>query len=167
MDGAFKHRAYYVNFASHLLNSWNANMMHPGAGNRWGAREFFRRVFGPQHEILGKLSEAFEVVPGWGYYPRRKWSRPEAHRAYRKIIEHLEQATTAHGDLPLFPSPEEYRKDLLCFARMFARLSEESPDREAIRTEYWRRALAIYDSVPMSVDERAESAARGFSRILE
>jgi hypothetical protein len=36
----FEHRSYYVNFASHLLNSWNANMMHENAGNRWGEAEF-------------------------------------------------------------------------------------------------------------------------------
>ena len=39
-NGVFKHRSYYVNFASHLLNSWNANMMHAGADNRWGGNEF-------------------------------------------------------------------------------------------------------------------------------
>jgi len=130
------------------------------------SRDFCRRVFGPEHEILGELFEAFEVVNGWGHHPRRRWSRPEAHRAYLKIIDHLEQANTDKCDLPLFPSPKEYHQDLLWFAKMFARLSEENPDREAIRKEYWKRALAIYDNVPMSVDERAEAAAKGFSQIL-
>jgi len=130
------------------------------------SREFCRRVFGPEHEMLGELFEAFEVVNGWGHYPRRKWSRPEAHRAYLKIIDHLESANTDKCDLPLFPSPEQYRQDLLWFAKMFVKLSSENPDREAIRKEYWKRALDIYDNVPMSVDERAEAAAKGFSQIL-
>lgn len=128
------------------------------------SREFARRVFGPQHEALGELFEAFEVVGGWGRYPRRQWSRQEAHRAYLQIIEHLRSADVAACDLPLFPSPHQYRDDLLWFAEMFAKLSQDQPDREAIHKEYWRRALAIYDNVPMSVDERAEQAARQFSQ---
>ncbi len=131
------------------------------------SREFCRRVFGPQHEMLGELFEAFEVVPGWGYHPRRQWSREEAHRAYLRIIEHLEQANTEACDLPLFPSPEEYRRDLLWFAKKFAQLSEANPDRDVIRKEYWQRALSIYDNVPMSVDERAEAAANHFSQLFK
>ena len=130
------------------------------------SREFCRRVFGSEHEALGELFEAFEVVPGWGHHPRRRWSREEAHKAYLKIIEHLESAAMDRGDLPIFPSPKQYRDDLLWFARMFARLSEPDPDREAIRKEYWKKSLSIYDNVPMSVDERAESAARQFSNIF-
>jgi hypothetical protein len=130
------------------------------------SREFCRRVFGPEHEMLGELFEAFEVVNGWGHHPRRLWSREESHRAYLKIIDHLEQANTAHCDLPLFPSPQEYHHDILWFAKMFAKLSGSSPDREGIRKEYWQRTLNIYDNVPMSVDERAEAAAKGFSQVL-
>ena len=130
------------------------------------SREFCRRVFGPEHELLGELFEAFEVVPGWGSYPRRKWSREEARRAYLKIVDHLEQANMDRCELPLFPSPEQYRQDLLWFARMFARLAGDNPDREAVRREYWSKCLSIYDNVPMSVDERAEMAAKRFSEIL-
>ncbi len=131
------------------------------------SREFCRRVFGPEHEILGELFEAFEVAPGWGHYPRRKWAPEEAHRAYLQIADHLEQADMRRCDLPLFPSPEEYRTDLLWFARMFVRLAAPNPDREAIRQAYWKRSLSIYDQAPMSVDERAGLAARAFSRIFE
>jgi len=130
------------------------------------SREFCRRVFGAEHELLGELFEVFEVVNGWGHYPRRKWSREEAHRAYLEIIDHLRQANTDRCDLPLFPSPQEYHADLLWFAMMFARLSEPNPDREAIRKEYWKRCLNIYDNIPMSADERADAAAKGFSKIL-
>ena len=130
------------------------------------SREFCRRVFGVEHAMLGELFEAFEVVNGWGHYPRRKWLREEAHRAYLKIIDHLRQATTDRCDLPLFPSPQQYREDLLWFANMFAKLSAPNPDREAIRKKYWKRCLSIYDNIPMSADERAEAAAKAFSRIL-
>ncbi|MBN1863470.1 MAG: hypothetical protein JW808_01075 [Victivallales bacterium] len=130
------------------------------------SREFCGKVFGTQHEMLGELFEAFEVVKGWGHHPRRNWSRQEAHRAYTKIIDHLENADTDKCSLPLFPSPAEYHRDLLWFARMFARLSGPNPDRDAIRKEYWQNCLSIYDKVPMSVDERAESAAKQFSQLF-
>ena len=128
------------------------------------SREFCAGVFGAEHESLGDLFEAFEVVPAWGHYPRRRWSRAEAHRAYRRMIERLEAADMDSCSLPLFPSPQQYRDDLLWFARMFARMSGPDPDRDAIRREYWQRTFRVYDHVPMSVDERAHAAADQFSR---
>ncbi|HOX36881.1 MAG TPA: hypothetical protein PL033_02740 [Candidatus Brocadiia bacterium] len=130
------------------------------------SREFCARVFGKEHEALGDLFEAFEVVPAWGFYPRRRWSKEEAHRAYKRIIEHLESATTDACELPLYPSPEQYRADLLWFARKFAGMSGPNPDRGAIRREYWQRCLSIYDHVPMSVDERANAAADQFANLF-
>jgi len=130
------------------------------------SREFCGRVFGQEHRMLGELFEAFEVIPGWGHYPRRKWSRPEAHRAYLKMIDRLEAANVDVCELPLFPSPQQYRQDLLWFAGIFARASEERSDREAIRREYWRKALNVYDQVPMSADERAVDAAVRFSQVF-
>jgi hypothetical protein len=130
------------------------------------SREFCRRVFGPEHEILGELLEAFEVVPGWGHYPRRKWRREEGRKAYLAIVDHLQATDMVGCDLPLFPSPDQFRQDLLWFARTFAQLAEEGCDREAVRRAYWEKALSIYDQVPMSVDARAEEAARRFSQTL-
>lgn len=46
---AFSHRACYVNFAEHLQNAWNPNLLFPGAPNEWGGPEwqgFFRMVAG-------------------------------------------------------------------------------------------------------------------------
>jgi hypothetical protein len=129
------------------------------------SREFCRRVFGTEHEMLGELVEAFEVVPGWGFYPRRRWSMEEAHKAYIGIIEHLEAADVNKCDLPLFPSPQQYHQDMLWFAGMFARLTEPNLDRAAIRQEYWNRCLSVYNDIPMSTDKRAELAANQFSQI--
>ena len=130
------------------------------------SREFCRRVFGSEHEKLGELFEAFEVVPAWGHYPRRHWSAEVAHNAYLQIIEHLEAADVNYCDLPLFPSAQQYQQDVLWFARMFARLSEPGVDRKTIEREYWQRSLNIYDHIPMSTDARAEEAARQFSHIF-
>ena len=115
---------------------------------------------------MGELFEAFEVLPAWGHYPRRRWSAEFAHSVYLQMIEHLEAADVSNCDLPLFPSPEQYRQDLLWFARMFGRLAAPDVDRDAVRREYWQRSLHIYDHIPMSADERAEEAGRQFSQIF-
>lgn len=130
------------------------------------SREFCGRVFSQDQAEIGSLFEAFEVVKGWGHYPRQHWSREVLQAKYAELIDRLEAADTSGCDLPLFPDPETYRKDLLWFARTFHEMAGISPDRERIRKEYWERALGIYDVIPMSVDKRAELAARNFSLIL-
>ena len=130
------------------------------------SREFCAQVFGEEHAAIGELFEAFEVVPGWGHYPRRQWSKEMLVAKYRELGERLEAADTSRCSLPLFPDPETYRQDLLWFARRFHEMAGANPDRERIRREYWAKSLAIYDAIPMSADPRAEAAARQFSQIL-
>jgi hypothetical protein len=85
---------------------------------------------------------------------------------YREIVERLEAADVSRCALPLFPDPETYRQDLLWFARAFEEMAGDQPDRERIRREYWKRTFAIYDHIPMSVDARADQAARKFADTL-
>jgi len=151
-----------------LLSLYAAGRLfqEPDADPDLVSREFCRRVFGEEHELLGELWEAFEVVEGWGHYPRRQWSRQVLAGKYREMVERLEAADMSGCELPLFPDPEAYRQDLLWFARRFAEMAGPAPDRERIRREYWAKALAIYDAIPMSADPRAEEAARRFAAIL-
>ena len=130
------------------------------------SREFCAKVFGKEHAEMGELFEAFEVVQGWGHYPRRKWSKDGLVEKYDLMIEHLEAADMSKCALPLFPDPETYREDLLWFARRFREMAGPEPDRERIRQEYWEKSLSIYDSIRMSVDQRAHAAAQSFSQIL-
>jgi hypothetical protein len=130
------------------------------------SREFCRKVFGPEHERIGELFEAFEVAQGWGHYPRRQWDKSALRAAYGELVERLEAADVSGCQLPLFPDAETYRQDLLWFARKFLELAGPEPDRARIRKEYWQKALYIYDKVPRSVDERAEASANRFSSIL-
>ncbi len=130
------------------------------------SKEFCVKVFGKEHAEMGELFEAFEVVQGWGHYPRRKWSKDALIEKYDLMIEHLEAADMSKCALPLFPDPETYRQDLLWFGRRFREMAGPNPDRERIRKEYWEKSLSIYDSIRMSVDERAHAAAQGFSQIL-
>jgi hypothetical protein len=140
--------------------------LNPNAEPDIVSRNFCAQVFGEENSILGELFEAFEVVNGWGHYPRRKWSREVLRGVYAEIIERLESADMTKCTLPIYPDPESYRQDILWFARQFHEMAGPAPDREKIRKAYWQRALEIYDTIPMSVDERAEEAATQFSRIL-
>ena len=79
----FKHRSYYVNFASHLLNGWNANMMHANAGNRWGAKEF-----------AGLL----DMIKAFGFTCFEYWLEPTVYKTalkedgvYREFVETMRQ----------------------------------------------------------------------------
>jgi hypothetical protein len=140
--------------------------LNPNADPDIVSRNFCEQVFGEANAILGELFEAFEVVNGWGHYPRRKWSREVLRGVYAEIIERVESADMSKCTLPIYPDPESYRQDILWFARQFHEMAGPAPDREKIRKAYWQRALEIYDTIPMSVDERAEEAATQFSRIL-
>jgi hypothetical protein len=131
------------------------------------SREFCAQVFGEEHAALGELLEAFEVVEGWGHYPRRQWSNEELARVLGEIVERLESVEMSGCALPLFPDPESYRQDLLWFARRFGEMCDPQTDRQRIRQEYWERALTIYDHIPMSADERAEASADRFAAIRE
>jgi len=151
-----------------LLSMYAAGrfLLDPDADPDAVSRDFCTRVFGEEHAALGELFEAFEVVKGWGHYPRRQWSKEVLAGKYAQIIERLKAADVSNCSLPLFPDPETYREDLLWFARSFLELAGPNPDREEIRKNYWARALAIYDVIPMSADARADLAARQFSQIL-
>ena len=130
------------------------------------SKQFCGLVFGEQNAELGTLFEAFEVVNGWGYYPRRKWSKPQLRRAYREIIDRLASAPDDACQLPIYPSFDEYRNDLIWFAKQFLKMAGEDADRRLIEQEYWHKALNIYDVIDMSADPRAHMAAHNFSMNL-
>lgn len=139
--------------------------LNPSADPDRVSRDFCMQVFGPAHAQLGELFEAFEVVEGWGHYPRQQWSNVELARAFDEMIDRLEAADVTCCALPLFPDPETYRQDLLWFARRFRTLVGTQPDRAQVRQEFWSYALGIYDSIPIPVDERAHHAADRFAAI--
>ena len=127
--------------------------------------EFTGLVFGDP--AIGPLMESFEIVPGWGHYPRRAYTKNELQVNFKELIKRLEMCKGAKCNLPLFPDAETYRKDLLWHARNFFEMTGEITDtyRDKIRKRYRDIALSIYDVIPMSVDERAEAAANGYSKI--
>ena len=42
-ESAYSHRSYYVNFAEHLQNHWNVNVLFADGPNRW-SQEDWRRL---------------------------------------------------------------------------------------------------------------------------
>ena len=65
------------------------------------------------------------------------------------IIEHLEAVKPSACMLPIFPDPETYRQDLLWFARKYHEMTGPNPNRALIAWQYWDKAYAIYQQVPM------------------
>ncbi len=159
---------YTMSLKLNLLTLYAAGglFQDPSADPDGLSRSFCTAVFGEEHAVLGERFEAFEVIPGWGHYPRRRWSKPVLRAVYREIVERLEAADVSRCALPLFPDPETYRQDLLWFARAFEEMAGAQPDRARIRREYWTRTFAIYDHIPMSVDARADQAAKKFANAL-
>ncbi|NQU40056.1 MAG: hypothetical protein HQ523_08900 [Lentisphaerae bacterium] len=153
-----------------LLTFYAAGQLfiNPDADPDQISREFCANVFGPEHAILGELFEAFEISAalGMGFSARRHWSKQVLRQKYAEMIEHLEAADVSGCSLPLFPDPETYRQDLLWFARKFMEMAGPNPDRLRIEKEYWAKSVAIYDHIPMSVDQRAHTAAKNFSMVL-
>jgi len=126
------------------------------------AGEFTELVFGDRE--IGKLMQAFEIVPGWGYEPRNI-PVERLREMFAEMIERLKAAQGRKSCLPLFPDEEEYRQTLLWHAENFLYMLGEKPDREKIRQIYWEKALSIYDTIPMAVDERSVLASRGYANI--
>jgi len=124
--------------------------------------EFTEKVFGDP--AIGKLMEAFEIVPGWGYEPRNI-PVERLREMFTELIERLKAAEGRESSLPLFPTAEEYRQTLLWHAENFLYMLGENPDREKIRKAYWDQALSIYDTIPMAVDERSALASQGYANI--
>ncbi len=126
------------------------------------AGEFTELVFGDAR--IGPLMKAFEIVPGWGYEPTGL-GKPALRDMLTELTGRLNAAAGHVSRLPIFPGAEEYRNVLLWHAGNFLAMLGDAPDRETIRREYKDRALAIYDTIPLAVDERSAASAEGYSRI--
>ncbi len=130
---------------------------------------FFTNVFGPEHEEFGTLMKVFKGRPFDDILsehdtgtPSRSWKRKDWHRAFDRIIEHLNAAKPSACTLPIFPDPETYRQDLLWFAEKFHEMTDANPNRALIAWQYWDKTYAIYQKVPMGA-LAAEGACRNFA----
>ena len=137
-------------------------MINPKRDAKELAGEFTKLVFGD--EKIGYLMEAFEIVPGWGY-ELTKFFKNELIGMLKELKIRLENAKGVKSKLPLYPSADEYRETLLWHTENFIYMLGENPDREAVKKKYWSRALSIYDTIPKSVDERAQLSSEGYSNI--
>jgi len=135
------------------------SFLDPDANHRAVAEDFFEKLFGPQGRGLVELLPLFEVVPDWGNYEEIKLTREAYHDGMKRLISLLEDLKgQTRDELPLHPSPEHYRRELLFFARLLADLSGRNPDLDKLRRAYWERVYAIYDLLPDHVDPRPRLA---------
>lgn len=127
------------------------------------AAEFTEKVFGDGQ--IGKDMEAFEIVHGWGFEPRASLSKRQVKEMLTDLVSRLEAAKGHESALPIFPSAEDYRQELLWHARQFLVMVGENPDRARVREEYRRHLLSIYDDIPQAADDRTVLAADGYAKI--
>lgn len=139
-------------------------MMDPDRDAKEITAEFTKLVFDDAE--IGPLMEAFEIVPGWGYEGTH-YNKAELLTMLRALKERLILSRSKASRLPIFPSVDAYREDLIWHAECFIELLGDAPDREAMRQKYYDRALSIYKSIPEAVDERSRLSALGYSKIGE
>ena len=138
-------------------------MIDPDADADTLAGDFTEQVFGDRK--IGALMEAFEIVPAWGFEPRREWTKKELSASYSELIERLHASKGFAPTLPIFPSVDEYRDILLWHAEHFLQLVGDNPDRERIGKEYYEKFYEIYKKIPEAADERTRLAAKQYSQI--
>ncbi len=87
-------------------------------------RDFGRLQFGAPREEIGPLLEEFEVIPDWGYYPPFPYSPARLNASMTRLLQLLGSIEPAVGtQLPMAPTPAEYRRDLRFFAELFRKLA--------------------------------------------
>jgi hypothetical protein len=87
-------------------------------------RDFGRLEFGEQRAEIGPLLEEFEVIPDWGYYPPFPYTPARLGARMARLLQLIESVDpTVGAQLPLAPTPAEYRRDLRFFAALFRKLA--------------------------------------------
>jgi len=135
------------------------SFLRPDADHRDVAAEFSEKLFGQPGKQLVPYLPLFEVVKDWGNHVRIKLTRKAYHQKMVELVGLLDALAGRHdGNVPFFPTPEEYRREILFFARLLADLTDTAPDYDALGRRYWNRVYAIYDHLPKHVDPRPKRA---------
>lgn len=133
------------------------SFLDPDADPRQIAETFYAKLFGPPGRALVEFLPLFEVIPDWGNCVQIDLTRQEFHRQMNHLVDCL-HALQGNEEIPFHPSVEDYRRELLSFAELFAALSDSIPDYDDLRRQYWNRVYAIYDQLPEHVDPRPHRA---------
>jgi hypothetical protein len=134
------------------------SFINPQADHALVAETFYERLFGAQGRALSRFLPLLEVVPDWGHYVTVNLPRAHYHARMNELADLLRGLQGREHNVPFNPSPQDYRRELLFFAELFAALSGSSPDYDALRKRYWQRVYAIYDQLPAHVDPRPHAA---------
>lgn len=122
-------------------------------------RQFYKNLFGEPGSAIAEYLPLFEIIPDWGNNQTFSIPRMEYHKKMQELSGLIEGLiTNTDGKFAFHPSPDKYRSELLYFARLFAQLSDRSPDYDALEKEYYQRIYSIYNFLPEHVDPRPKSA---------
>jgi len=137
------------------------SFLRPEADHTTVAGEFCEKVFGPTGKELVPYLQLLEVTKDWGSYVDIDLPREEYHRKMAELTDLLEGlAGQERTDLKFYPTPPEYRQELLYFARLFAKLSNSSPDFDQEQEKYKNHIYGIYNQLPRHVDHRPDTATK-------
>ena len=137
------------------------SFLDPDADPDGLAQDFYETLFGPAGREIVPYLPLFEVMHDWGNYHHIELSQEEYHRRMKSLAERLwDLKGQERHDITLFPSPDQYRKEILFFAELFAELSDAIPDYSALGQKYWNRVYGIYDDLPDHVDPRPWMATK-------
>ena len=139
-------------------------MIDPDCDAKAIVSTFTKLVF--DDEKIGPLMEAFEIVPGWGY-EGTPYKKAELLHMLEELHSRLISSRGKSAKIPIFPSVDAYREDLIWHAESFIELLGAAPNRESMRKRYYDRALSVYKTIPAAVDERSKLSALGYSKIGE
>jgi len=131
------------------------SFLKPDADPDTVAGDFYEKFFGPEGRKIVPHLPLFEVIPDWGNHVGVTYERESCHKSMMSLADLLESLKDrTRGKVPFLPSVEEYRKELLWFARWFADVSESAPDYDGLAKTYWSRVYCIYDHLKDHVDPR-------------
>ncbi|MBT4503438.1 MAG: hypothetical protein HOC74_37250, partial [Gemmatimonadetes bacterium] len=139
------------------------SFLDPDADPHQIATAFYEKLFGPAGRELVELLPLFELIPDWGNCFQIDLTRREFHCRMNRLTDCL-HALRGNEEIPFHPSVEEYRRELLYFAELFAALSDSTPNYDDLGRQYWDRVYAIYDHLPEHVDPRPRRATDGLIR---
>jgi hypothetical protein len=152
----------------HSLYQASRSFQNPDGDPAEGAAEFYTALFGSAGSGLLPYLPLFEIVPDWGNRTDFSISKTRFHHEMKTLCGILADLKgRPEADLFLEPGPEEYRRELLWFARLFRDLSGPDPDFEVLKARYWNRVYAVYDELPAHVDPRPRNAVDRLAGFFE
>lgn len=127
------------------------SFMTPEDNGNETARSFLQGIFGTQGRAVAEGLPLFD-------HPA-ELPRGDVKKRMALLLDLLSSLKArSHG--PFHPDPENWRKELVFFARLCRDLADLTPDYDELHQRYWYHVYRIHDRHPDGVDPRPAELAR-------